>query len=95
MQKFHFYTNCIGSTFELIDAMRDNEKEVTREEFLEHCDSVDKWARERGYEDNPDEGLTLADDWHVSYHRSTYDGRPCFYLCWSSIEFIWTCNKAA
>ncbi|MGV0949170.1 MAG: hypothetical protein ACOYB3_00765 [Azonexus sp.] len=32
--------------------------------------------------------LTLKKDWHVSYHRSVYQGRPCYFLVHSAIEYV-------
>ena len=32
--------------------------------------------------------LTLKKDWHVSYHRSTYQGKPCFFMDHSAIEYV-------
>jgi len=41
-----------------------------------------------GYEDHHSKGLTMSQDWHVSYHRSVYRGHPCVYFDHSSIEYI-------
>lgn len=32
--------------------------------------------------------LTLKKDWHVTYHRSTYQGKPCYFICHSAIEYV-------
>lgn len=32
--------------------------------------------------------LTLKDDWHVTYHRSVFRGKPVYYLVHSAIEYI-------
>lgn len=32
--------------------------------------------------------LTLKKDWHVTYHKSTYQGRPCYFMCHSAIEYV-------
>ena len=32
--------------------------------------------------------LTLKKDWHVSYHRSTYQGKPCYFMVHSAIEYV-------
>jgi hypothetical protein len=37
--------------------------------------------------------LTMARDWHVSYHRSRWHGKPCVYFVWSAIEHIFTEEK--
>ena len=89
---FRYETCCVESTAELIDALTDDEVavEISHDEFATAVEGLDEWATSKGYELDPEDGLTLVADWHVSYHRSVYDGRPCFYLRWSGIEFIWT-----
>jgi len=84
-----YLTSCVQSTAELIDAMVDASTEVTLEEFREECD-CDEWEKEAGYESDASRGLTLADDWHVTYHRSVYNGQDCMYIRHSCIEYIFT-----
>lgn len=64
-------------------------REVKYETMLSHCRGMLQWAREHQYELDRRYGLTLRQDWHVSYHKSTILGEPCFFLRWSAIEFIW------
>jgi len=33
-------------------------------------------------------GLRIQDDYHVSFHKSYYEGTSCYYLDHSSIEYI-------
>lgn len=30
----------------------------------------------------------MPHDWHVSYHRSMFRGKPCIYVRHSAIEYI-------
>lgn len=87
---FRYETCCVLSTDELITELRDSAEDVTEAEFRAACEGVDDWAVAHGYDLDPDDGLTLSEDWHVSWERGTYDGRPCFFLTWSGIEFVWT-----
>lgn len=32
--------------------------------------------------------LTMKKDWHISYHKSVYQGRPCLYFVHSAIEYV-------
>lgn len=32
--------------------------------------------------------LTLKKDWHVSYHRSVFQGKPCYFMVHSAIEYV-------
>lgn len=91
MKSFHYVTSCRGAQGADINAMRDHpdQREIGYKQMLRQCAGLLQWAREQGYDLRNNVGLTLRDDWHVSYHRSIYRGRPCYYLVWSGIEFIW------
>lgn len=85
---FVFETTCVASTAELINAMTEKAKQVTYRTMLKHCPDLLEFAEGLGYgRRSPD--LTLKKDWGVSFWKSTYDGRPCYYFCWSMIEHIW------
>ncbi len=86
--KCKFYTTCVSSTYELISAMVDSEREVSYSTMLRRCPGLLELADQLGYDRRCDQGLTLRNDWHVSYHKSRYDGKPCYYLQWSGIEHI-------
>lgn len=62
---------------------------VTYETVLKHCRGLAEWAAQKGYARSSQQGLTLKNDNHVSFHRSRFKGLPCYYVRWSSIEFIW------
>lgn len=89
----HFTTDCVHSTAEKINALQASGKEITRRTFLKYADRRDlarleaslgyDVARQRG-------GLRMSRDWHVSYYRGVYDGRPCVYFDHSRIEYIFT-----
>lgn len=89
--KFTFETDCVGSTYDLISTMRDNAVDSSLEELRADCLGLDRVFRSLGY----DEDFTIDGDWHVSYHRSTYDGRPCRYFVWSAFEYIFVADIAA
>lgn len=36
------------------------------------------------------EGLRFKDDWAISFHRSFFKGKRCYFVKWSAIEFIFT-----
>ena len=83
-----FWTSCVGSTGEDIDAMTDDDVqvEVTYAEMAAHCD-LSQFEAEMGY--GPDIGLELKNDTMVSFWRSMYRGVPCYFLDHSRIEYIW------
>ncbi len=63
---------------------------VTRATFLRHVDRENLREIEAGlgYEAHPSRGLTMAGDWHVSYHRSKLFGKRVYYFRQSAIEHI-------
>ena len=85
--------NCVeipdGDAEALID-MIDGERDITRKTFLRHVDREQMADLEEslGYASHPSAGLTMAADWHVTYHKGTYKGRRAYWLCWSHIEFV-------
>lgn len=83
-----YETCCVAASGDDINQMRweDPAKvEVTYRTMRRHCPDLLRWAKSVGY----DRDLPLSKDWHVSYYRSFYRGRPCYYLVWSGIEHIW------
>ena len=95
-----FEITCVHSTNELITDMVHVSERISYRVFRKHVggDHLDMWALVMGYTSStfPREGsnLLLSKDWHVSYHKSVYDGRPCVYLCHSAIEHIWAVPNA-
>ena len=90
MPKFNYQTSCVNSTAEAIHAMVDAARDITLATLRRHCADLDEWARGMTYAIGAERGLHLKDDWAVSYHKSTYKGRPCYYIRHSCIEYIWT-----
>lgn len=86
-----FVTNCVGSDGPSINAMTDTARPITRRTFLRYVDRANLTEIERGlsYDTGTERGgLRMANDWHVGYYRSTYQGRPCVYFDHSRIEWI-------
>ena len=91
---FHYATCCVESDGESITAMVDAARDITYRTALKHMTDLLIWARARGYEAR-EPGVTLRTDWHVSFHKSVYQGKPCYYVQWSGIEYIWLRGPAA
>jgi len=87
-RRLAYRTSCVDATAEAIDAMTSAAREITYRTMLKHCDLI-SWAVEMGYARRKDRGLTLRNDWHVSYYKSRYDDTRCYYLVHSHIEHIW------
>ncbi len=65
---------------------------ITRRTFLLHTDRDDRIRLERGlgYEADARRGLTINQDFLVSYHRSRLHGKRVYYLRNSAIEYVFT-----
>ncbi len=89
---YQFVCNCVGSgDGQAITAMVDRAKDITRATFVRAVDRESLTEIERGlsYDTGTERGgLRMSNDWHVSYHRSTFRGRPCVYFRHSAIEWI-------
>jgi hypothetical protein len=82
-----YLTNCVNSDGDAINAMIDAARQISRRTFLRYVDrdSLRDIERQLGYSAR---GLRMANDWHVTYHRSTFNGRPCCYFVHSAIEYL-------
>lgn len=91
---YRYETCCIHSDYESITSMTEQSSDVSYRTMLKYCDLA-SWAEDHGYEvrQNVGHGLTLKGDWHVSYHKSVYRGKPCYYLVHSHIEYIWVLDE--
>jgi len=85
---FKFIGNCADLDERLLADMIEHADEVTYDEMAENCD-LRPFEDKLAYEQDPKNGLTLKNDTHVSYWRSRYDGRPCYYHTHSSYEWVW------
>lgn len=75
-----------GGLREMIDSCTD----ITRECFLNNVDRTELQFLEAtlGYASNFQEGMTMADDRHITYHRSTLHGEAVFFFVHSCIEYV-------
>lgn len=83
-------TCCVTAEGADIEDMVDNARDISRRTFLRYVDRAGLFEIEvgLGYATHPSRGLTMAGDWHVSYHKSRYQGRPCVYFRQSMIEHV-------
>lgn len=97
-KNFRYLTNCVHSTADLIIAMTTLARQITYETLIQHV-SVEELERVfssysyRGEHHNRFTGeltspLHIKRDYAVSFWKSTYDGKPCYYVEHSRIEYI-------
>ena len=87
---YQYLTCCVNSTGPKIHAMVDAAREVTLRTLRRHVSTEELKGVFGFYTWGVGPGLHLKNDWAVSYHKSTYDGQPCYYVDHSSIEYIFT-----
>ena len=91
-KQFNYVTCCVDSDGESINGLVDAATVVTYRTMMLNCNGLLPWAKAHGYAKRGP-GLTLRADWAVTFHKSKYRGKPCYYLQWSGIEYIWTKDK--
>ena len=93
MIKFYLSENCVSAKGELIRTMVDCSVDVSYSTIRKHCVDLKEFEESLGYVRNPKKGLTIWDDYAVSFHRSKYKGKRCYYIVHSAIEYIWMSEK--
>ena len=83
---YRFEVSCVQATEEALKAMTETAHESSYEEMAAACDLA-TFEKVMGY--TPDT-IQLRTDPYVAYFTSHYEGRPCFFLTHSSIEYIYT-----
>lgn len=91
--RLRFHNTCVNTApadVPALYAMIDTAVAVTRRTFLRRVDRGDVRALERMLGYGRDIGLPMAHDPCVSYARSTWRGRRCYFVRWSAIEHYFT-----
>lgn len=91
-----FFTNCVEADGDSINDMREKSTELNHDTFRKYLATGEyaKLLDMLGYPPrNRKDTFCLTGDWHVSYYRSVYQGKPCVYLVHSAIEYVFTTNK--
>jgi hypothetical protein len=91
-----FIGNCVGWPESDVHAdgglcdMIAEASDITRATFLRHVgrDNLAPIAAGLGYVEHAKQGLTMAGDYHVSYHRSRLHGKRVYFFKHSAIEFV-------
>lgn len=96
---YRFFSDCVRwdrNDVPALSEMISTARDITRRTFLAHVDPESRRECERmnGYELHGRKGLTMARDYHVSYHRGTLHGRRVYFYNWSAIEHVFTLDGA-
>lgn len=71
--------------------MIDDAKDISRDTFVRHISDDDRKQIEQnlGYAPHdPSANLTMARDFHVSYHKSKLHGETVYFFTHSAIEYV-------
>lgn len=84
----NFVGSCVQLDGDDISDMVEQATEITASTFKRNIgnNSYSWLSQELGYSDLPN--LSLATDYHVSFHKSKYQGQRCYYCRWSAIEYV-------
>lgn len=96
-QYFQYWTDCVSSTAEQIDAMLDHpsNRKISYNTFLRYVgkDQLEEIFPYYNWGSNRNNGLKLKDDYHVSYNKSVYDNMACVYMVHSAIEYVFVSGR--
>ena len=86
-----FIGACPDLTGPFVNYIQDHEQGVTYDTRVRHVDldQLNQFKQSVGY-GRWESGLTMKNDWHISYHRSrTPSGRTVYYFVWSHMEYVY------
>jgi len=87
---YEYYTNCVNCRdVEALHEMIEIGQVMTKRDFwaivgkdaLKELFPFYKWNKS-------DDGISMWRDWSISYFKSYFQGKPCLYLVYSAIEYI-------
>ena len=92
MNNYQYAWNCTSTPgpVELLDEMVDDAIEIKRSYFMKFISAEQLQELFPFYCKRKDQGLTLANDYHVAYFSSYYNGKKCYFITHSCIEYVFT-----
>jgi len=84
MKKYIYETNCVNSNYEDITNMVDNSKEIKYSTFIKHVSIKDIYEVLPMYQKE----FPIKKDYHVRYFKSKFQGKKCYFIIQSAIEYI-------
>lgn len=87
MRECIYETCCVNANGDDILEMVDKATQITYRTFCSHIkpEALKELIESLGYKRL---GLSLKKDWAVSFYKSKYKNKPCYYLVHSMIEYI-------
>lgn len=87
--KYLYKGDCRFLNGDKINDMKDQSKDITWKTFIQYVE-VREVRELFPHYDFFGKGLHIKDDPYVSFSKSFYDGKPCYFITWSGIEYVWT-----
>jgi len=91
MRKAMYFGNCVGMSMSQVPALHqmiEDATDITYKTLMQHVDRDEVASIFTFYDWGNGRDLTLKRDWAVSYHRSKWRGKRCYYIRHSAIEYI-------
>ena len=92
MPTLPFFSTCVDWPLPVprLTELVDDSREISRRTFLKYVNSEEMRQIESdlGYERHPSRGLTMANDYAVTYHRSKLGNCPSVFFVWSATEYV-------
>ena len=90
MKKYNYYSNCVSyPNLEELHCIVDNLKSITYKTLVKHVDVKEIQSIFPFYFTNKNQGLTLKNDWSVTYHKSKdLNNETVYIICHSAIEYV-------
>jgi hypothetical protein len=89
---YRYITNCISARARDIEAMTDCAREITYDTLIKHVGIKEVSSvypfDQYDWGSGKQNALRLKGDFMVAYWKSTYRGKPCYYIEHSRIEYI-------
>lgn len=89
-RKYNYYKNCTefkNSEIDSLYSMIDNAKEITWRTLINNVSIKEIRNLFPNYE-WWGVGLHIKDDYSVGFYKSKFNNKRCYYIRWSSIEYI-------
>ena len=87
---FNYFNNCVGIGSKDVPALHqmiDRARDIKWETLIKHIRTEQVRSLFPDYEYNGN-GLHIKDDWAVSFCKSRFRGKVCYYIRHSAIEYI-------
>ncbi len=87
MKKYIYKTNCTRSSAFDLELMYEKSREITFETFSRKCEWREL-AKSLGYSIFREKSLKLKNDPCVSFYKSVFKGRSCYYMVQSCVDHV-------